>query len=143
MEKYDSRFVPILIMILVMLIIINLEVSCRDPYEFAPEFDSLTSPPPPPLLLHPCNDTVFRFPRPSYVMFEWSYIEGVQSYFLEHSMDSTFPERLTNVYEIYISSHVLEPIGGKWYWHVRGYNKSWTWFTGWSETWHYYIFAPN
>ena len=141
--KYRLILVSV-IAIVMTLVVTGLNISCRDPKEFMPEFDSLMPPPPAPLLLHPCNDTVFRRPHPSQILFEWSYINGAHSYFFQHSSDSTFPESKTDMFELNCPSCTLGLVADsilvlKWYWRVRGYHRSWTWYTAWSEKWHYYV----
>ena len=129
---------------IVLLLFINVNMRCRDPYEFEPIFDSLTPPPAAPILLHPCNDTLYRkYTYPHDVIFEWSYIDGAQCYFFELSTDSAFqdpePDNVQATSTCCTLSVDPPPLfeAKFFYWRVRGYSKLWWWYTDWSEVWHF------
>jgi hypothetical protein len=132
------------ILIAILLVFYFVNVQCRDPYEFEPIFDSLTPPPGAPVLLHPCNDTIYvEYSYPHEIVFEWSYIDGAEYYFFELSTTSTFvnPEKMQAVSPC-CTIQVYPPLPWEkvfYYWRVRAYCRSWWWYTDWSETWHFFF----
>lgn len=131
----------------IILLTIGSDISCRNPYEFAPEFDSLMPPPPAPLLLHPIDDTLFREHVPYEIVFEWSNIVGAQCYFFQIAReDSTFSDEL-KIKEFQTAVPCCTASIGTlrkfYYWRVRGYHKHWTWYTSWSDIWHLLIDSPD
>ena len=119
------------------LLLINVNTSCKDPYEYAPRFDSLMPPPAEtPQLVWPPLDTVFWYdmwnPYPNDIELQWTSVEDPQYYELYVSNDPEFPD---DPYQAPDTSHTISiDENGLWYWKVRGYNRAWTWFTEWSET---------
>lgn len=126
-----------LVFAVIIVMLINFNPGCKDPHDFEPVFDSLTSPPEAPQLLSPPHDTVFRYdmwwPYPNDIDFEWTGVENPEYYELMISTDPNFPgEPIQTPDTLYT---VAFNQNGIWYWKVRGYNRSWTWYTEWSETW--------
>jgi len=131
--------------ILFLLVNIN-HIACKNPHDYEPQFDSLYPPPVPPQLISPVNDTVIVYyePYPHDIVLEWNPIVEAEYYQLQIVNDSTqFLE--APVIKIESTSMVNTLIHkGFYYWHVRAYNHEWTWFTDWSETWHFYTwYCPN
>jgi hypothetical protein len=115
---------------------------CKNPNEYQPTFDSLYHPPPAPELISPSNDTSiwYQAPFPHEVILKWSYVEGAEYYQLQFSNDSmSLPDaRMINAY---VCSTTIElNRNGYYFWHVRAYNRKWTWYTEWSKIWHFGVF---
>lgn len=112
---------------------------CRDPYDFEPEFDSLSSPPAPPQLLAPENGSNIWYdmwnPYPNDIELRWTPVPNTQNYEVQISTNSAFPEEPDRVYS---TTHIFTvQKNGKYYWRVRAYNRSWTWYTEWSDVWYF------
>ena len=115
---------------------------CKDPYEFAPEPDTLIPPPNPPRLVSPPDDTGYvltNIPGLDVVQidFIWNAIIDAEYYEFHISSESTFNDTLTRIYEL--SYNTLDSIFtrsciGDHFWRVRASSPGWTWHTDWSET---------
>lgn len=132
------KIIPVAIIVL----LVNINPGCKDPYDYGPPFDSLIPPPDAPQLLHPRDDTTFNYdiwhPWPNDIELELSSVEGTIYYELHASIHPSFPGEPTKVYN---SVHTLTlDASGLYYWKVRAYNSDWEWYTEWSETW---IFLAN
>lgn len=112
---------------------------CRDPYDFEPVFDSLSAPPPAPQLLSPENGRVFWYDMwnqyPNDIELRWSSVADAQNYELQVSTNSAFPEEPDRVYSTTYIFTVQK--NGRYYWRVRAYNRSWTWYTEWSDVFYF------
>ncbi|MGB9720511.1 MAG: hypothetical protein ACPL28_03395 [bacterium] len=131
-----------LILSTVVLILVGNNVHCKNPKDYGPPFDSLYPPPDAPRLISPFNDTAIGYttPFPNDVLLKWNAVGNAEYYQLQVVNDTAeFSNAITiNVDDtstIYTLSH-----SDTFYWHVRAYNREWTWFTDWSEPWHFYAY---
>ncbi len=135
----QSTIKGFLILSITALFIIN--TGCKDPYEFAPEPDTLIPPPNPPRLVYPPDDTGYvltNIPGLDVVQIEfiWNAIIDAEYYEFHISSEPTFNDTLTRIYEL--SYNTLDSIftrssTGDHFWRVKASSPSWTWFTDWSE----------
>lgn len=130
-----------LLFLLLVVVLFNFNPGCRNPNDFNPPEDSLTPPPAPPELFHPLNDTVIPYWVPYELSFDWSVVNGAQLYELQISPDSTF-ESYAIHQPVYNSMTVVVESYGRYFWRVRAASTAWTWYTGFSETWHFTIRHP-
>ncbi len=133
------------ILFIILIICISFDVSCKNPKEFEPPFDSLSPPPPAPQLISPRNDTAiyYQTPYPHDIKLKWGVVEDVEYYQLQIANDTTtLPlAPLVNV-EVCSTAYEISR-NGFYFWRVRAYNRKWTWYTDWSQTWHFGAFyAP-
>lgn len=131
-----------IILIIFVVILFNLNSSCKNPKDYEPLFDSLYPPPPAPQLVSPRNDTNFWYdtPFPHSVTLKWSIVDDVEYYQLQTSNDTTtLPDApLINV-EVCSTTYTVSR-NSFYFWRVRAYNRKWTWYTNWSQTWHFGAF---
>ncbi len=110
---------------------------CKDPYEFAPEPDTLIPPPNPPRLIYPPDDTgyVKTTANPTLqIDFLWNAIIAAEYYEFHISSESTFNDSFTRIYELsYNTLNITGVSTGDHFWRVRASSSRWTWFTDWSE----------
>jgi len=135
----QSTIKGFLILSITALFIIN--TGCKDPYEFAPEPDTLIPPPNPPRLVYPPDDTGYvltNIPGLDVVQIEfiWNAIIDAEYYEFHISSEPTFNDTLTRIYEL--SYNTLDSIftrssTGDHFWRVKASSPRWTWFTDWSE----------
>lgn len=127
---------------LTLILFLSLNSNCKNPKEYEPPFDSLYPPPSAPQLISPRNDTAiyYQTPLPHDVKLKWSVVEDVEYYQLQIANDTaTLPlAPLTNV-EVCSTTYTVSR-NGFYFWHVRAYNRKWTWYTEWSQTWHFGAF---
>jgi hypothetical protein len=128
-----------LLIVFFIIVLLNVSTGCRDPHDFEPQFDSLVSPPDAPLLLLPPDDTIIwchmGHPLPFDIELHWASVANAQYYEIDISTDPTFPDardRVSDTLYIFKVQYI-----GKYYWRVRAYNRSWTWYTSWSEVWNF------
>lgn len=113
---------------------------CKDPYEFAPEPDTLIPPPNPPRLVSPPDDTGYVVTNiiPSVqIQFIWHAIIEAEYYEFHISIEPTFNDSSTDVYtQSYNTLDITKDTSsiGKHFWRVRASSPRWTWYTDWSET---------
>lgn len=129
-------------LILFITALFNTNPGCRDPYEFAPEPDTLIPPPNPPRLVSPPDDTGYvltNIPGLDVVQidFIWNAIIDAEYYEFHISSEPTFNDTFTRIYEL--SYNTLDSIftiscTGDHFWRVKASSPRWTWFTDWSET---------
>ncbi len=113
---------------------------CKDPHEYKPHFDSLCPPPNPPQLISPRNDTSFWYETnfPHNIVLRWNSVEDAENYELQIVRGDTTLFQHTEVIQVEETDLVYTITGnGIYYWHVRAYSRKWTWYTNWSETWHF------
>ncbi len=140
--KNNRIFSLVLIFVLFLLLFSVSNNSCKNIDEYEPRFDSLSPPPPPPQLISPKNDTIFYFqsPHPNEIKLRWSVVENVEYYQLQIANDSTILPN-ANPQNIETCSTTYTVVrNGFFFWRVRAYSSKWTWYTDWSETWHFGAF---
>jgi hypothetical protein len=118
---------------------------CKNPNEYKPPFDSLYPPPSAPQLISPKNDTViyYQTPFPHDIKLKWGVVEDVEYYQLQIANDSTILPDANPVNVEVCSTFYAVSKNGFYFWRVRAYNRKWTWYTEWSETWHFgAIYSP-
>ncbi len=133
------------ILLPIMIICLNFNISCKNPNEYEPPFDSLYPPPSAPQLISPRNDTSiwFQTPYPHDVKLKWSVVEDVEYYQLQVANDTTALPYAPLVNAEVCSTAYTVSRNGFYFWRVRAYNHKWTWYTDWSTTWHFGVFyAP-
>ena len=128
--------------VLFIVALFSVNPGCKDPYEFAPEPDTLIPPPNPPRLVSPPDDTgyvVTNIPGLDVVQidFIWNAIIDAEYYEFHISSEPTFIDTLTAIY--ILSYNTLDSVFtrsniGDHYWRVKASSPRWTWFTDWSET---------
>ncbi len=130
-----------LISIFLLAFIASSDVGCKSPEEYKPKFDSLMPPPDPPTLLAPPNDTGIVAYIPIDLTFDYTAVDGAEFYELEVSSDSTFAssEKFQCDYD---SLATTWNSYGKYYWRVRASSHIWTWYTEWSDVWHFRVWPP-
>ncbi|MCX7995760.1 MAG: hypothetical protein N3A65_08345 [candidate division WOR-3 bacterium] len=132
----------IIVSLSVFIIFLTLNSNCKNPDEYRPPFDSLYPPPPAPRLISPKNDTSFWFqtPFPHNITLKWSSVDNVEYYQLQVANDTTIHPNtpLINV-EACSTIHTVSK-NGFYFWRVRAYNRKWTWYTDWSQIWHFGVF---
>lgn len=126
------------------ILLVNFNPGCRDPHDFEPPEDSLVPPPAPPQHLAPAESTVFMVEGfPHTIHFEWSELVDANYYELEITVAS-FPPAIVPLdstsWTLYIrDTHRLHDHT----WRVHASSPRWTWFTDWSEPWHFDVrFRP-
>ncbi|MEO0137669.1 MAG: hypothetical protein ABIL39_10620 [candidate division WOR-3 bacterium] len=130
---------------LIYIICLSTNASCKNPKEYEPPFDSLHPPPAAPILISPRNDTTIWFttPYPHEIKLKWSVVEDVEYYQLQIANDTTVLPNAPLINAEACSTIYTITKNGFYFWHVRAYNRKWTWYTEWSPTWHFGVFyAP-
>ncbi len=131
-----------LIPFITLIICLSFDVSCKNPNEYEPLFDSLYPPPSAPQLISPRNDTIFWFqsPFPHNIELKWSVVDDVEYYQLQIANDTTVLPNAPLINVEVCSTVYKVSRNGFYFWRVRAYNHKWTWYTEWSQTWHFGIF---
>lgn len=138
----DKKYLIVQFLIIILLFFItSSNIRCKSPEEYKPKFDSLMPPPDPPTLIAPPNDTGIVAFVPIDLTFEYSLVENAEFYEIEVSSDSTF-----NSYDKFQCNHTSYTTTwdsyGKFYWRVRAASHIWTWYTDWSNIWHFQVWEP-
>jgi len=128
---------------------INSNPGCKDPYDYAPSPDSLVAPPDEvPELLFPPDDTHFVFGQQGHgwdtiwVSFKWTGVTDAQYYDLVTSTDSNFPDSMSWRQRVSSPSHIVVFGPQDCYWRVCAGSNYWTWYTGWSKTGRFKLVVP-
>jgi hypothetical protein len=127
--KNASRIMITAVNIIGFFLIVGLHSSCRDPYDYEPQPDSLVRPPAAPTLLYPPDSFVFMTETPYVgIIMQWYAVDSAEKYLLEFGSDTILVD--TPSWAGYDNVEF-----GPYRWRVKAGSSRWTGgYTEWSET---------
>lgn len=141
-KRFIAWFYPTLkfLIVLVIILILDINPGCKDPYDYEPQEDPLLPAPEPPQLISPRDSVYYFLPTAfdtAYITFKWSAIEDIEFY--EFEIDTTILfgrnawSRRTVYDTVTFGFSANEVLTITYYWHVRAASDLWIWWTEWSD----------